>query len=128
MVVTKNIQGACGNSKIRVMGITEVLDDFFTTDVDAGVIIVRVEGKKDLQINYPIVDDATGIACISTKQGGRLLIWSNCSGNGYRCGNGFSFFIVDPERQLFIVPKDPINDRCDDECATRSLGSKLPLE
>lgn len=124
VVATKNITGSCGASVVRVLGVTDVDNDSFRTELDTGKIIVR-SAAKELILGYGnVLSDYNGVACVSTKSGMRLLIWSNCSGSA--CGDRFSFFIIDPERLVFLAPKDPRKGECDERCASQLLGNKLP--
>lgn len=126
VVATKNVTGSCGTSIVRVLGVTDVINNFYSIDFDAGKIIVRSGPTKELILGSDsgVLSDHNGVACVSTKSGSRLLIWSNCSGNA--CGDIFSFFVIDPERLLFLAPKDPRKGQCDEKCASQLLGNKLP--
>lgn len=126
IVATKNITGSCGTSIVRALGVVDVVDNFYSIDDDAGKIIVRAGVAKEMVLssNNGILSDHNGMACISTKFGNRLLVWSNCSGSA--CGEKFSFFIIDPERLVFLAPKDPRKNRCDEKCASQILGNKFP--
>jgi hypothetical protein len=126
VVATRNVTGSCGSSIVRVLGVTDVIDNFYGIDLDAGKIIIRSGLNKELILGADsgVLSDHNGVACVSTKSGSRLLIWSNCSGSA--CGDNFSFFVIDPERLVFLAPKDPRKGQCDDSCASQLLGNKLP--
>lgn len=126
VVSTKNITGTCGASIVRVLGVTDVMDTFYGIDLDAGKIIVRSGPTKELILDSEsgVLSDHNGVACVSAKSGNRLLIWSNCSGSS--CGDDFSFFVIDPDRLIFLAPKDPRKGQCDERCASQLLGNKIP--
>lgn len=126
VVATKNFTGSCGSSIVRVLGVTNVVDNFYAVEQDAGKIIVRSGSAKDLVLTSEsgVLSDHNGVECVSTKSGNRLLIWSNCSGSS--CGDDFSFYVIDPERLVFLAPKDPRKDQCDEKCASKVLGNNLP--
>jgi len=126
VVATKNVTGSCGASIVRVLGVTDVIDNFYGIDLDAGKIIVRSGPNKELVLSHGsgILSDHNGVACVSTKSGSRLLVWSNCAGSA--CGEGFSFFVIDPEHLVLLAPKDPLKGRCDEKCASLLLDNKLP--
>ncbi|MDO8812388.1 MAG: TM2 domain-containing protein [Gallionella sp.] len=123
-ITAPNVTGYCGTSVVRVLGIEQVTDNFFSTDLDAGKIIIRAGALKEMTIDRNVLSDHNGVACVTTKSGNRLLIWSNCGGNA--CGENFSFFVIDPERLVFLAPKDPFKEQCDEECASQLLGNQLP--
>ena len=126
VVKTENITGSCGGSVVRVMGITDFVENFYSVDSDAGKIIVRSSSvTNDLVLTQEnVLSDHNGVACVETKTGDKLLVWSNCGGS--RCTDNFSFYVIEPKSLKFIAPKDPKKGSCDDECATKVLGNNLP--
>jgi hypothetical protein len=126
VVDTKNVTGSCGTSIVRVLGVKNVAGNFYGIDLDAGKIIIRSGPTKELVLSSSsgVLSDHNGVACVSTKSGNRLLVWSNCSGS--TCGDNFSFFVIDPERLTFLAPKDPRKGQCDAKCASQLLGNQLP--
>jgi hypothetical protein len=127
VVQAKNVTGSCGSAVVRVLGVTNASDGFYENDSDSGIIIRS--GGKELNISEgggDILSDHNGVACVPTKSGKRLLVWSNCAGSA--CGDNFSFFVFDPERLALIAPKDPRKEQCDENCASRILGSSLPQQ
>lgn len=126
VVTTKNITGSCGNAVVRVMGVTEVVGKFYTIEPDSGVIIVRHNPRHELvlSIDNGVLSDYNGVACVSTRAGKRLLVWSTCGGSV--CPDTFTFFVIDPDRLVFLAPKDPKKRTCDALCASRVLGNNLP--
>ena len=127
VIATKNIAGSCGTSTVRVLGVLNVFDDyhFYSMDLEAGKIIIQGP-TNELILSYEgdVLSNHNGVACVSTKSGNRLLVWSNCAGSG--CGDDFSFFVIDPERLVFLAPNDPKKGYCDAKCASQILGSDLP--
>jgi len=122
---TQSISGTCGKSLVRITGITNLVDDFFTLDPDAGIIIVRRSYDKVLKINDSdeIFDDYSGLVCIPTKTGDRLFLWTFCGGK--MCGESLKYFVINPGKPAFISPK---NGACDGKCASKHLDQHpLPL-
>ncbi len=113
-----NYSGVCGTSEVKIMDVEELNSDIFK--VNNGKLTVKSE-KKVLILN-DLLSDYNGIACVKTKVGERLLVWSNCSGSV--CGEDFNFFVIDPKKLTIIAPKK--GKICDDKCASKILGSKLP--
>lgn len=128
VVATKSITGTCGKTIVEVMGVTDLNPGFYDVDPDAGRVLVRTAAGKELSLGADsgVLSDHNGVACVATSAGNRLLFWSNCSGSA--CGDNFSFFVLDPERLLFVAPKDPRKGPCDAKCAAQVLGNKLPLK
>jgi hypothetical protein len=128
VVETKNFTGSCGKSQVHVLGVTAVRDNTFSTDGEAGKIIVGLpytDGREPLILDDDSgLSDSNGVACVSTKSGSRLLIWSICDGSA--CGDDFSFFVIDPDRLVFLAPKDPKKGECNEKCASLLLGNGLP--
>src|SRR2546423_1126555 len=86
IVETKNITGSCGTAVVRVLGITNIYDNYYSILLDAGKIIVRKGPLKELVLSSDngVLSDFNGVACVPTKSGNRLLVWSNCGGSA--CG------------------------------------------
>lgn len=146
LVEGSNVTGSCGTSVVRVLGVARVVDNFFDIDSDAriiirvfqedhtkdviapdtGAIIVPGGSTKELILNSDsgVLSDHNGVACVATTSGSRLLVWSNCAGSA--CGDDFSFFVIDPERLVFLAPQDPRKGQCDEKCASQLLGNQLP--
>lgn len=126
VIKTENITGSCGGSVVRVMGMIDPVDNYFSIEQDTGKIIVRSSSAtNDLILSHEnILSDYNGVACVETKSGDKLLIWSNCGGSV--CGDNFSFYVIDPKSLKFIAPKDPKKGSCDDDCATKVLGNNFP--
>lgn len=126
VVNTQNFTGSCGSAVVRVMGVERIVGNFYTVDLDSAKIIIR-SNAKDLILDEHsgALSDHNGIACLNTKSGQRLLVWSNC--NGSACGN-FSFTVIDPEKAIILAPKNPAKESCDEKCATKLTGSRLPQQ
>lgn len=116
-----NVTGSCGNSVIRIVGITKAFDNVYTLDGD-GRIIIRASSTKEISI---FSDDYNGMACVSTQSGDNLLVWHNCGGSA--CGD-FNFYVIDPNSLTYLAPKNPQKELCDAKCASQMLGNYLPQE
>jgi hypothetical protein len=129
---TDNFVGSCGKAAVMVFGVSGYVEDTFTIEGEAAKVIVRVPRSMSTSTSNQLVlfpgngvlSDYNGIACISARGTNKLLIWSDCAGSA--CGRGFSFFVIDPEKPVMIMPKNPKDGSCNYECATREIGSKLP--
>lgn len=121
-----SMKGQCGESEVLVLGIRDTYGDFFSTDLDAGQIIIRHPSGRQLAFgtDSPLMDDHSGLACISGKNGHRLLFWNNCAGSV--CGEDWSFFILDLKRLRFLAPANIHRGSCDKACAIRWLGASFP--
>jgi hypothetical protein len=126
VIAMPDATGYCGTSTVRVSGIEKVSGNSFSIDMDLGKIVVKTMQNKELVISSGsgVLSDYNGTACVSTESGSRLLVWSNCAGSA--CGESFSFFVIDPERLVFLAPQNPSNERCDERCASQLLGNQLP--
>lgn len=125
---TKIYKGMCGSAMITVTGVLQTVGDrFLHLDHDTGaVIIYTTTTNKELKLAMGgYVDTYTGVSCVPTKSGNRLLIWSNCGGNG--CPS-FDFALVDPDKAIVLWPRNPKTETCDEKCATKLLGRKLPVD
>jgi uncharacterized RDD family membrane protein YckC len=115
------VTGACGNSVIRIVGMTKALAGFFQFE---GMIVIRGEGKElilgDDKDKVGALSDYNGMACVSSPTGENLLIWSNCGGSV--CGDDFHFYLIDLNTQTYLLKY------VDAETASRVLGSRLPYE
>lgn len=121
-----NVTGSCGNSIIRVLGITKAFNNVFMADYDGGRVIIRTDLENELTVNVRdsgALSDFNGIACVPTRSGERLLVWSQCSGS--LCGEDFNFNVIDIKNLTYLSPK---NELCDAQCASEILGSDLPRE
>ncbi|MGO4330541.1 hypothetical protein AB4Z48_31860 [Cupriavidus sp. 2TAF22] len=116
-----NFTGACGGAVVRVMGVTSTSGNHFGIDLDAGVVIVRQAGKE-IALRDPL-SDQNAIACVPTAIGDRLLIASACAGSS--CPDNFTYYVIDPRRLLILVPRKAA-ETCDERCAERVLGVKVP--
>lgn len=125
VVKTENYTGSCGSAIVRVIGVQNFIDDtMFSMELDSGKVIVRGNNKELTLTVKEGLDYLVGVSCVSTRAGKRLLVWTNCGGNGCPF---FNFTIIDPEKALVVAPKNPRKDSCDEKCATTSLGRKLPV-
>jgi hypothetical protein len=129
VVATKNVTGSCGTSIVRVLGVMDVRNSVYTSDADAEIIVRGGPSlpPKDLILSLKsgVLSDLNGVACVATKSGSRLLVWSKCGGS--MCvRDDFSFIVIDPDRLVLLAPKDPIKGQCDAQCASQLLGNKLP--
>jgi len=113
-----NYTGLCGPATVKIMEVTEISGDIFK--VNNGRLIIKSD-KKELVLDE-ILSDYNGVACVKTKIADRLLVWSNCSGSV--CGDNFHFFVIDLQKLAVIAPKK--GKTCDDKCASKILGNKLP--
>lgn len=112
-VEIENFMGTCGHSSVQIQGVDNIFDNEFS--MDNGEIIVSSGSTKQLNLR-DVLSDHNGIACVATKAGGRLLIWSSCSGSS--CG-GANFSVIDPDKLVNLAPNS-----CDAQCASRVLGSQ----
>lgn len=129
VVSTDNYTGTCGKAVVRVLGVTGVSKNVYTVELDTAKIIVRIWAEKEqllkeLVLDGGVLSDFNGVACVQTKSGSRLLIWSTCSGSA--CGYDLAFSVVDPDRAVLLAPKRPESQRCDEKCASRILGNDTP--
>lgn len=127
VIETKHIIGSCGTSIVDIKGVQKIFDDNFAISVD-GEVIVSSGSNKQLVIKEGegILSDYNGIACVPTKLGSKLLIWSTCGGS--QCGDSYNFYVIDPERLVYLAPKNPRKGTCDAECASKALGINLPQD
>lgn len=123
---SKNITGSCGNATVIVKGVDRIYKYDYTFGI--GRIIVRTASGTQLVLDdeSPVLNDRNGLACVSTKAGKRLLLWSQCGGNSSLCDTDYSFFVIDPDHAVFLAPKDPNKGTCDEVCAANLLHSDLP--
>jgi len=121
VVDIKAYSGSCGNAVVRVVGVVKQFDNFFTADPDASIFIRN--GAKDIQLSSGVMSEYNGIACVSSKSGPRILVWSNCAGSA--CTE-FSFYVIDPNSLVFVAPQDPKKGVCDERCASQATNSQLP--
>lgn len=125
VIVPPNVMGYCGTSLVAVMGIRDINSSYFQIDTDTKIIISAGSVKERQLIidsDSGVLSDYNGVACVTTGSGDRLLVWSVCGGN--LCG-GLSYFVIDPERQVFLAPLDPLKEQCDEKCASQLLGNQL---
>lgn len=116
-----NFTGVCGGAVVRVMGVSSTSGNQFGIDLDAGVVIVRQPGKE-IALRDPL-SDQNAIACVPTGTGDKLLIASACAGSA--CPDSFSYYVIDPKRVLILAPKKA-TETCDERCAEKVLGAKVP--
>lgn len=119
---TKNYTGSCGKSIVQVMGVENIVGNFFTFGTQTSDTIIRSDNTKELI--FKDYSDYNGIACVPTKSGSKLLIWSNCAGNA--CGDDFSFVVIDPEIPAYLAPQNPSKGTCDQNCASKILENYFP--
>lgn len=112
-VEIENFMGTCGHSSVQIQGIDNIFDNVFS--LDNGEIVVSSGSAKQLNLRDAL-SDHNGIACVATKAGNRLLVWSSCSGSS--CG-GANFSIIDPDQLVNLAPNS-----CDAQCASQVLGSQ----
>ena len=125
VVKTENFTGSCGSAIVRVLGVENFIDDtLFRMELDGGKLIVRGTGKELELTPMNGLDTLVGLSCVPTKAGNRLLVWTNCGGNGCPF---FNFTVIDPVKAMIVAPKNPAKETCDEKCATTSLGRKLPV-
>ncbi len=125
VTTVQNHYGRCGSAVVQVLGVERQVGNFFTVDAPAGnarVVVIAEGGQRSLTIEDSL-SDHNGVACLTAKPSPYLLIWSNCSGTA--CGDDFGFTVIDVER-LRIV--SGAAGECDQKCAQRLTGSRLPLE
>jgi hypothetical protein len=127
VVKTQNYTGSCGSAIVRVMGVETTVDDtLFRFEIDSAKLIVRGKNYKELTLTTDNgLDTLGGVSCVSTKAGNRLLVWTNCGGNGCPF---YNFMVIDPEKASIVAPKNPLKETCDEKCATTALGRKLPVQ
>ena len=121
----KTLSGHCGKSLIRLEGVTRLADDHFKHDYNSGKIVLQ-QGDADLSIEDrdEILNDYNGIACVETKIGARLLIWSYCGGG--MCGDSLKFHVLDPNKPSYITSR---TGDCDGDCASNHMKQHpLPLD
>ena len=123
----KTISGSCGASTIQITGVAHIDDYKFAIDFSKNNRIVVRSSKNNALVleskNYPL-SDYNGVACISTKNGLKLLIWSKCGGS--KCSDSYDFYVIDTENALLIAPKLNSAKPCNAECASRILGNNTP--
>lgn len=123
----KIISGSCGESNIQITGVAHIDDYKFAIDFSKNNRIVVRSSKNNALVlesrSYPL-SDYNGVACISTKNGLKLLIWSKCGGS--KCSDSYDFYVIDTESALLIAPKLNSAKPCNAECASRILGNNIP--
>jgi hypothetical protein len=125
VVKTENYTGSCGSAIVRVMGVEFKVDEtLFRFELDSGQLIIRGNNKETTLTMANGLDTLAGVSCVPTKAGIRLLIWTNCGGNGCPF---YNFTVIDPEKVSIVAPKNPSKETCDEKCATSALGRKLPV-
>ena len=128
-----NVSGYCGSAVVRLIGVDP---DGYGTKFDTdGRIIVRTHagGKlKELDLNTTnwILSDHNRVRCVPTRNGNRLVVWSNCAGSA--CGDDGSYAIIDVDRGTILKPNldtkpgqafvPAPKEMCDAACAERLLG------
>lgn len=120
----ENYTGSCGDSAVLVYGVLRPGSETFNI-ADYGRVVVRSGPRKEIVLSAEngVLSDHNGIACVKTKTGDRLVIWSVCGGSS--CTWGYDYFVVDPSIPALIAPKDLKKDSCDKKCAIKELGGKL---
>jgi hypothetical protein len=123
-------KGRCGSAKILVKNV-----DYYQfpqngesmsfggmgRSIDEDVEFVIYNPAIPGRVLKPDADDSNGIACVQTKQGKRILIWGMCDGTA--CADEFDqFYVIDPEKLIYIAPKDPNKNSCGYMCARRLIG------
>lgn len=125
VTTVQNYYGRCGSSVVQVLGVEQQVGDFFTIDPSAGnarVVIIAEGGQRSLVVEDAL-SDHNGVACLTTKRSPSLLIWSKCSGTA--CRDDFGFTVIDVERLRLV---SGAAGECDEKCAQRLTGSRLPVE
>lgn len=138
---TQTIFGTCGNRVIGIIGVVNIFDDHFTIDSGGDPsIVIRGEKSPEMKITADatylrngidikyaasgMLSDHNGVACVSSHDSDKLLIWSNCGGSA--CGDNYNFYVIDL-KTLSIIKKS--DDSCDEACISKALGgSKLPFQ
>lgn len=124
-VKTENYSGSCGSALVRFLGVEHPVGEAtYRMEVDAGKVIVRRNGKDIELTMFSGLDVYSGLSCVPTKAGPRLVVWSNCGGTA--CPS-YAFTLIDPEKPAIVTPKNPSAGFCDEKCVTTALGRKLPL-
>ena len=124
---TKTVTGTCGNSIIRITGITRLDNNVFSLDADSGMIIVRQSFSKRLKIDdsSEMLNDRNGLACIKVRNQENLLLWSYCTAR--MCQNSLKFFVIDPSTLARINSTPAQTENCDAKCISNLLdGHPLP--
>jgi hypothetical protein len=127
VVKTDNYYGSCGEAAVMVFGVNRYTGGLFKVESDGARIVIRADGGRWLAIpSNEVFSDFNGMSCVESSSGPRLVIWSDCGGSA--CGQGFSFYIYDPEKLTKLAPREKDKAGCDKECATEVLGQKLPQQ
>ena len=125
-VAAQNITGMCGGAVVRVLSVTRQDDDTFALDLDSGDVIVRSNDSgsfRELSLKpLGVLSDHNGISCVEGSLGTRLLVWTKCGGSA--CGDEYGFIVIDPKSARVFSGEE---DGCDEDCASRLVGSDLPL-
>jgi hypothetical protein len=129
----KTYTGKCGSAKILVknvsddrmyeQGATSFSYLFMPAKYDDERFVISGSDKSSPVLRPP-ANDFNGIACVQTPKGKRVLIWETCGGSV--CSDRFDdFYVIDPEKLVYIAPKDPKKNLCDEKCARRLVGNAL---
>ena len=119
----RNIYGHCGSAVVQVLGLAQQQREFFSVDSAAGNADVVVIGAGHQLSLKGHMSDYNGVACIETREGKRLVTWSDCSGSA--CGSGYSFVVINPDTLKIEAGEESV---CNSLCASRALGSDIPLK
>lgn len=123
----KNIYGTCGGSVVAILEVSGDRFDnkeHFQLDFSGNPGLVLRTGKSEFFYRDPL-SDFNVVQCVTGKDGPRLLIASQCGGSA--CGESYSFSIIDPKTGA-IFPAKGSKQECDAQCASKMLGSKIPLQ
>lgn len=135
---TKNYTGSCGRAVVDVVGVSEpsaMSGNYFVVNNYSGHVIVHESLDNLMKMKNPrplkelvLRDQLPGynnVTCVATKFGHRLVVFGFHGGNCAIDCDQSGFYIIDPERFVFLSPKD---GKCDKKCAVRLLGKAFPEE
>lgn len=111
---------------MQVLGVEREVGSFFTVDSASEIgtaVVVIGKGRNSVLVLKDTLSDHNGVACLTSGQRKFLLIWSNCAGSA--CGDNFTFTVVDALAVRVVAGK---SGDCDEQCASRLTGSRLPLK
>lgn len=119
--------GSCGPAKITITGV-ETETAYRTKHLigSSGTITIRA-GKATLSIGADgnagiFLQDQNRLHCVSTPSGQRLVLVSDCFGRG--CAP-VDYRVINPATAK-VISRQNSADECDEACAQKALGSKLP--
>lgn len=119
------VQGQCGTSEVKLVGIISVLHGVFSGM--PALTLSNHSKTTEFDAQSGIFNDSNGVACVAGKKGKYLLVWSSCS--GVVCADDpTDFFVINTNTHQLEMPKRT-GQNCNARCASQYLGgNKLPLE